>query len=429
MTAEIAIMNKSAVALAADSAVTIGNKKIFNTVNKVFTLSKYYPVGVMIYGKAEMMGVPWETIVKFYRARIGSRNFPHLEDFAEDFLKFLRSSRQISPAADQAEYFETLVAAFYKCITVHTQQRVSEHIAKNGKITIAETKQIVQSEIERHHAELKAIRTLPGFSQQFANRLLKKHEKRVKRAYQHFFQKLPVSSSIRRKLLDCSGWIFVRDYFRIPNSGLVIAGFGERDIYPRLTEFGIEGIVENKMRFQRRRSVRIGIDNGASIVPFAQSEVVSGFMEGIDPFLEEVLQKSLNKIFADYPALVLKHVPGLTAKAKQGVERQTKAASEAVLRAFQTKFKEFRRIRLIDPIVDAVAVLPKDELAAMAEALVSLTSFKRRFSMDAETVGGPIDVAILSKGDGFIWIKRKHYFKPELNPHFVANYFPVNQFV
>jgi hypothetical protein len=43
--------------------------------------------------------------------------------------------------------------------------------------------------------------------------------------------------------------------------------------------------------------------------------------------------------------------------------------------------------------------------------------------MDAETVGGPIDVAVISKGDGFIWIKRKHYFKPELNPHFFKNNF------
>ena len=42
-------------------------------------------------------------------------------------------------------------------------------------------------------------------------------------------------------------------------------------------------------------------------------------------------------------------------------------------------------------------------------------------SHTAETVGGPIDVAlIISKGDGLIWIKRKHYFSPELNPQFTA---------
>ncbi|MEA1995293.1 MAG: hypothetical protein U9N18_03965 [Campylobacterota bacterium] len=45
------------------------------------------------------------------------------------------------------------------------------------------------------------------------------------------------------------------------------------------------------------------------------------------------------------------------------------------------------------------------------------------FSLESETAGGPIDVAVISKGDGFIWIKRKHYFKPELNPQFFANYY------
>ena len=29
-----------------------------------------------------------------------------------------------------------------------------------------------------------------------------------------------------------------------------------------------------------------------------------------------------------------------------------------------------------------------------------------------------MDVAIIGKGDGFIWIKRKHYFEPQLNPRF-----------
>jgi hypothetical protein len=42
--------------------------------------------------------------------------------------------------------------------------------------------------------------------------------------------------------------------------------------------------------------------------------------------------------------------------------------------------------------------------------------------MEDETVGGPIDVAVISKGDGLIWIKRKHYFSPELNRQFFVNY-------
>ena len=61
--------------------------------------------------------------------------------------------------------------------------------------------------------------------------------------------------------------------------------------------------------------------------------------------------------------------------------------------------------------------------ASMAETLVNLTSFKRKVTLDDETVGGPIDVAVVSKGDGFVWIKRKHYFTADLNPHFTTQYF------
>ena len=50
MTAIVAVLNKHAVAIAADSAVTMGDThKVVNSANKIFTLSKYHPVAVMTY--------------------------------------------------------------------------------------------------------------------------------------------------------------------------------------------------------------------------------------------------------------------------------------------------------------------------------------------------------------------------------------------
>lgn len=83
----------------------------------------------------------------------------------------------------------------------------------------------------------------------------------------------------------------------------------------------------------------------------------------------------------------------------------------------------YRKKMFVEPIIKVVEMLPKDELAAMAKSFVRLTSFKRRVSMDAETVAEPIDVAVISKGDGLIWVRRKHYFEPGLNRHFFRNYF------
>ena len=84
--------------------------------------------------------------------------------------------------------------------------------------------------------------------------------------------------------------------------------------------------------------------------------------------------------------------------------------------------QQFSHESHVSPIISTVSILPKDELASMAEALVNLTSFKRRVTLDQETVGGPIDVAVISKGDGFVWIKRKHYFDASLNPQFFRTY-------
>ena len=59
-------------------------------------------------------------------------------------------------------------------------------------------------------------------------------------------------------------------------------------------------------------------------------------------------------------------------------------------------------------------------MASLAENLVNITSLRRTYAIDGnqQTVGGPTDVAILSKGDGFVWIKRKHYFSKDLNPNY-----------
>lgn len=76
-----------------------------------------------------------------------------------------------------------------------------------------------------------------------------------------------------------------------------------------------------------------------------------------------------------------------------------------------------------EPLLQTVIGLDKEDMANMAESFIALTSLVRRMQPREETVGGPVDVAVISKGDGFVWINRKHYFKPELNATFFQNYF------
>ena len=75
----------------------------------------------------------------------------------------------------------------------------------------------------------------------------------------------------------------------------------------------------------------------------------------------------------------------------------------------------------VDPILNSVQLIPLPEMAFLAESLVNITSLKRTFALDGnqQTVGGPTDVAVLSKGDGFVWIKRKLYFDNQINPNYL----------
>ena len=131
----------------------------------------------------------------------------------------------------------------------------------------------------------------------------------------------------------------------------------------------------------------------------------------------------MGKVFQELPERLLQH---LNLSGNTDLKNGLTAASNDVFSNFQESLRAYQRDNHISPVLSAVASLPKDELAAMAESLINLTSFKRKVTIETETVGGAIDVAVISKGDGFVWIKRKHYFRQELNHHFTANYFEGN---
>lgn len=107
MTAVVGILNKRAIAIAADSAATIqgaNSRKILNDTNKIFTLSKHYPVGIMIYNAASFLSTPWETIIKVYRKQLGNKSYPTLKEYQEDFIQFLHNKNFYSDEQTQKNF-------------------------------------------------------------------------------------------------------------------------------------------------------------------------------------------------------------------------------------------------------------------------------------------------------------------------------------
>lgn len=75
----------------------------------------------------------------------------------------------------------------------------------------------------------------------------------------------------------------------------------------------------------------------------------------------------------------------------------------------------------IDPQIQLPVVLPAmplQDAIELAEFMVDLTIKFSRFKPGPPTVGGPIEIAAISKHEGFRWVQRKHYFRRELNPEY-----------
>jgi hypothetical protein len=204
-------------------------------------------------------------------------------------------------------------------------------------------------------------------------------------------------------------------------SGLVVAGFGEQEYMPALIEYQLEEMALGRLRCVEVRKAVVNSKMSSWVIPFAQQEMVYSFMEGIDKGLLARMEGSTLGLYTGLVTEIVKLVTAadatLGAQLEKAIAPKVRALWDELLKGWEAWRQEFWQ-----PVLSTTRALPKDELAAMAEALVNLTKFRRRVTMSRETVGGPIDVAVITKGDGFVWVKRKHYFEAEYNPRVIARY-------
>ncbi len=428
MTAVVGILNKYAIAIAADSAVTIGGtngKKIFNRANKVFTLSKYHPVGILIYNSASFLGTPWETIIKMYRKQLEKRCFPTVQAYKEDFLIYLKQKRYFADEETQKVFLSNF--SYFLIDSILNEIKKANPIlfdssTVDNKVEILNIFKAKCDNYIQHFAKEKdlceEILDLP--EDEYNNFIAEPFKIIIQNRFINYG--FEISEEFESSLKNLIFYYLKVKEINSNFTGLIFTGFGEDDIYPQLVPINISLVVANRLRYYVDVNNQAMISNNTegAICPFAQTDVINTILTGIDPTLDSIYLENFEASFAKYNQMIISFLgnanPELTAQIKALDVQQLKEE-------YKKKNDETKLLNYINPLMSAVSGLSKEDLAEMAESLIYLTYLKRRITFAEESVGGPVDVAIISKGDGFIWIKRKHYFKPELNRYFFDNYF------
>ncbi len=421
-------MNRGGVALAADSAVTVqvgDSSKVRDSALKLFMLSKHRPVGVMVYENSSLLGVPWETIIKLFRETLDRDSFETLPEYGKALIDFLDENGSLFPEDVQDRYFLRAVESEYRRI----EEKARKELADSRVYAIGDRRAArrgdvawVEDEIRKAERSWEQQNPASGLDAVPAREIAGRNSGGVSDLINRVFGNWGIEERDRTRLLRIAEHLVVKD--RIPDdvfSGLVIAGFGESEHYPSVQQIEIGGVYGGRLKVRPYSVETVSEEDPSHVMSFAYKEMVESFLDGISGRAFGHLQNAAAFI-REMPVVALEVVPGLGPEAREELADIVRVASERKAAEFARSVLEGSIARRAE-IATAVEALTIKELAQVASTLVSLSSFQQQMSLGRQTVGGPVDVAVISKGDGFIWIERKHYFRPGLNNHFFQNYY------
>ena len=417
MTCEIAIMNKQAAVLAADSAITVtqwvnGRKeeRYFKGTNKIFQLSNYRPVGMMIYAASNLQGVPWEIVAKDFREHLGQGSFDNLDGYSKELFTYIQSHDKLFPESFQKSSF---LADAFKTASLHLYLRVNVDESVQSSDSEETRPAIISELIANDLAEIDDVELSAHFEQSDLDNALASNSRDLTELLEKEYRDNDVARGVDfDKLAELAIKLLLKRYSQyMDKTGVVLAGFGDNCYFPSFYEYSCYGVLLGKFLFDEEGSKQITRDNPSVIEPFATTAMVNTFVVGISQDVFNIVQEETRKsVKAFAESVSLDHGIDFGDDLDGSVDGIVSKHTNAWMKTVISKHAW--------PLRRVIGSLPIDEMAELAETLIMLESLKEKVTQPTESVGGPVDVCVISRHDGFIWIKRKHYFDPKLNPNF-----------
>jgi hypothetical protein len=460
MTSQIALLNHLGVALASDSVVSFDSGRNYSTVNKIFSLAGRQPVGIMICGSARYNpgDVAWERVIGLFRQHIGDKELPELNDYVNEFQRFVTTHEVLnSPRKNDLRIQEDLIELFTNRIVTAASAR--EEMLSSSQLSdlpeyLPEVGDYFSEAIESRIDWLDQWRTNEmkekTSDDEWMNHLYtikKKHQKNAKEASEHFVKRHNCSKS-RKKMEDLFVYHLAswgHDTYWKSGSTVVFVGFGENQITPELTQMNVGANVNGdsfaNIEFHVIRpredyddygklASKIEEESGikrwsgsAMMTPFAVKNEIQNILNGIHEdsahtlrevmprYILDMIRKELLELLEETEGVGKVTINRVTTLFDENTKRLTKGISKEVrVGIHNTKMKRRERFRFV------TARVPMKEMSSFARTLVSLEAQIAHYSKDRKIVGGPIDLATITKEDGFLWVDTKQEIDSSKNP-------------
>ncbi len=424
MTSEVVLMNRQAVAMAADSAVTISGDrylKTYQSVDKLFPLVDGQPVAVMIYNNAEIMSTPWETVISLYREQARGRPLDTVSAYAEDFMEFLSGNPDLFPAEHQDTEFFKVVAVVYTVLAEEFDHQIQKFQQSKAGAARDHVSSIFEFVVGQLHADYQRCADdsprsdLPCFPKGMDQQVRRRYGAEIDQLIGSLLQSLKneypglaVTEATKAHLRDIAVFAVTKDAFFEHYTGVVFAGFGAREKFPSMRSYLTSSVILGILKRKRDREADINSDSGPVFQPFAQDRMIRTFLTGMDQYLRMFIFGETLKLSTGLVTDIVSRTPNLTDAQRNAIYKDYSQNNLShALHEFFRAIDSYQYAVHTRPIFRAINSLPKKELGETAASLIKLNSFQQKVMHSVETVGGPIDVAVITRNGGLEWKREK----------------------
>lgn len=401
MTAQVVILNKLAVTAASDSSVTLttpdGRQRPFPSAEKIYPLPPPHAVAVLHSGNTQLLDVPYVVLVGEWFRTLPATRMGRVQDYSDLFTSWISDQHKLFTQKSQDDHLAWMLRDYFLAIKTDLSERWKQEDVADKDSASLSAEGTIQEVLSERLRRLRQQPSIPGWESFDKGAYIASRMSVLDKARDWVFDGTPRTPAGDAMLTEVAAELLRVQEPWNTDAELVFAGFGEDELFPAQQSITFQGILDNRLRTVADDYVSVGSD-GPFISPFAQTEAVDTFLRAYHRSYLGVAHRSLDSALND---LRSRMNPGEISDAD--LDEVTAAGH----RSIDDDWERVCREEFVGPMIDTVGGLPPAEIARLAEALVGLQVLRQLTQAETETVGGPIDVALITREQGFRWLRHK----------------------
>jgi hypothetical protein len=398
MTAQVVAMNGYGVAISADSAVSLGSIRTFETAEKIYPLALPHRIAILHSGSVNFGGIPYPVLIADWKRQLPTKPHRDARAYKDNFIDWLEHHSEWFSDQRNENQFTWFVEDRIKRISEMTQEYAdAQEEFDLGELLIGWTKECLDAGTWQGLKSQDVSQLVQEVKDSIQN-LLDTYPKAKEHIENHidlFEEYLSVSYS--SKILEGSDFI--------SSATLVFVGYGENDILPSYVAVDIAGVLKGKVANSESSEGAVSTDQNTPFGLFmpAQRDAMDSFLRGYDWDFAQQFIESASEHFGTLMSKVIELNDGKNSELEEYLNE--------IIENFEDDLDSFRvnlsEDRFLVNLRRSLSSLPIGSLANVVKALVEIQGLRQTTSAQFNSVGGPTDVAIIEPLEGFQWIQHK----------------------